>query len=224
MNARTGNPLRFRIRAMGAPSGSSRRPRSPLDRSAPFAGDPPGPFRQPTFARSSDSIFDTRFPAGGMAHRHRRRDPARGRPNASGPPGTVQRRPGALKKDRLRGSEVPSFGRRFDIEGVCVIAAECAGGGALVVYPDTSFLVSLYGFDANNEEAARIAADLGEPLGVTLLQRHELRNAFRLAVFRKEITTEQCGAVLSLIDADLETGALASCGSKSPIVIRPRRL
>jgi len=63
----------------------------------------------------------------------------------------------------------------------------------------------------NNEEAARIAADLGAPLGVTLLQRHELRNAFRLAVFRKEITTEQCGAVLSLIDADLETGALASC-------------
>lgn len=209
---------------MGAPSGPSRRPRSALDRSAPFAGDPPGPLRQPTFVRSSDCIFDTRFPAGGKAHRHRCRGLSKGRPNASGPPGTVQRRPGTLKKGRFRGSAVPSFGSGFDIEGACVTAAESAGGGALVAYPDTSFLVSLYGFDVNNEEAVRIAADLGAPLGVTLLQRHELRNAFRLAVFRKEITTEQCGAVLSPIDADLETGALASCGSKSPIVIRPRRL
>lgn len=48
-------------------------------------------------------------------------------------------------------------------------------------------------------------------MAVTALQRHELRNAFRMAVFRKEITTAQCRAVLALIESDLGTGVLTGC-------------
>jgi predicted nucleic acid-binding protein len=48
-------------------------------------------------------------------------------------------------------------------------------------------------------------------MAVAALQRHELRNAFRLAVFRMEITNEQCRAVLELIESDLRAGVLADC-------------
>ena len=46
-------------------------------------------------------------------------------------------------------------------------------------------------------------------LAFTPLQRHELRNAFRIAVFRKVMTVERCVAVLAGIEADMKTGTLA---------------
>ena len=78
----------------------------------------------------------------------------------------------------------------------------------MVGYADTSFLVSLYGRDSNSSESQEIAGKLTGPLAFTPLHRHESRNAVRLAVFRKEITAEECRAVLAAIDADLKTGAL----------------
>lgn len=78
----------------------------------------------------------------------------------------------------------------------------------MVVYGDTSFLYSLYGHDANSAEARTMGNTLNVPLAFTPLQRHELRNAFRLAVFRKVMTEERCGAVLAGIDADSKTGVL----------------
>jgi len=78
----------------------------------------------------------------------------------------------------------------------------------VVVYPDTSFIVSLYGHDANNERAARIAVSLGCALAFTALQRHETRNAFRLAVFRGDITPDQCRAALANVEGDISNGVL----------------
>ena len=78
----------------------------------------------------------------------------------------------------------------------------------MVAYADTSFLVSLYGQDANSAPAKAIAATLKEPLAFAPLLRHEARNAVRLAVFRKEITPDECQAVLAAIEADTKTGAL----------------
>jgi predicted nucleic acid-binding protein len=78
----------------------------------------------------------------------------------------------------------------------------------MVAYADTSFLYSLYGHDANSAEARTTGSALNAPLALTPLQRHELRNAFRLAVFRKAMTEEQCVAVLNEIDADIRTGVL----------------
>ena len=78
----------------------------------------------------------------------------------------------------------------------------------MVGYADTSFLVSLYGRDANSAESQRIAGTLKGPLAFTPLHRHETRNAVRLAIFRKEITLEESRAILAAFDADLKTGAL----------------
>jgi hypothetical protein len=78
----------------------------------------------------------------------------------------------------------------------------------MVAYADTSFLYSLYGHDANSAQARTMGSALKVPLALTPLQRHELRNAFRLAVFRKVMTLERCEAVLADIEADTKTGVL----------------
>lgn len=78
----------------------------------------------------------------------------------------------------------------------------------MVAYADTSFLYSLYGHDANSAQARTMGNALKVPLVFTPLQRHELRNAFRLAVFRKVLTLERCEAVLAQIAADTKTGVL----------------
>lgn len=78
----------------------------------------------------------------------------------------------------------------------------------MVVYADTSFLYSLYGHDANSAEARTMGNTLKVPLAFTPLQRHELRNAFRLAVFRKVMTEELFKAVLAEIATDTKTGVL----------------
>ena len=78
----------------------------------------------------------------------------------------------------------------------------------MVIYPDTSFLFSLYGQDAHSEQARKMGGALKAPLIFTPLHRHELRNAFRLTLFRKAITPDQCRAVLVTIEDDIKTGAL----------------
>jgi predicted nucleic acid-binding protein len=78
----------------------------------------------------------------------------------------------------------------------------------MVAYADTSFLYSLYGHDANSAQARTMGNALKVPLALTPLQRHELRNAFRLAVFRNVMTLERCEAVLAEIEADTKTGVL----------------
>ena len=78
----------------------------------------------------------------------------------------------------------------------------------MVAYADASFLFSLYAQDANTAQAAQIGQMLGPPLTFTPLQRHELRNAFRQAVFRGDMTAEQCRTLLETVEADTKTGAL----------------
>ena len=78
----------------------------------------------------------------------------------------------------------------------------------MVAYADTSFLFSLYAQDANTIRAARIGSALGASLVFTPLQRHELRNAFRLAVFRAEITAGECQSLLDTVEADVHAGVL----------------
>ena len=78
----------------------------------------------------------------------------------------------------------------------------------MVTYADTSFLFSLYGHDANSPQARPMGDALTAPLAFTPLHSHELRNAFRLAVFRKVMTVERCQGVIAAIEADTKTGAL----------------
>lgn len=78
----------------------------------------------------------------------------------------------------------------------------------MVAYADTSFLFSLYAQDANTVHAGRIVTTLQTPLVFTPLQRHELRNAFRLSVFRREIIAADCQRLLGAVEVDTKTGVL----------------
>lgn len=78
----------------------------------------------------------------------------------------------------------------------------------MVAYADTSFLVSLYGRDANSAPAQELAAKLAAPLAFTPFLRHEAHNAIRLALFRKEITALECEAVIAAFETDTKSGAL----------------
>ncbi len=84
----------------------------------------------------------------------------------------------------------------------------------MVIYADTSFLFSLYAQDSNTAQAGRISATFRASLALTPWQRHELRNAFRLAVFRGDMKTQQCQALLRTIETDLQSGALVD----SPLI------
>jgi predicted nucleic acid-binding protein len=76
------------------------------------------------------------------------------------------------------------------------------------VYADTSFLVSLYVQDANTARAVAAVESGAAPLSFTPLIRHELRNALRLCVFRRQITAAQRESAMHDMEADAEAGVL----------------
>jgi hypothetical protein len=85
-----------------------------------------------------------------------------------------------------------------------------------MTYADASFLVSLYLRDTNSAAAAAFVKRQRQPLALTALQRHELRNALRLAVFRTKaspvpVTEVDARTALAQIDADLTSGNLVEC-------------
>ena len=80
----------------------------------------------------------------------------------------------------------------------------------MVVYADTSFLCSLYVDDANTHPARKWIRQTNTPLVLTHFQRHELRNAVRLHMFRKVMTAGECSQVLANIEEDIHSGALVS--------------
>ena len=77
------------------------------------------------------------------------------------------------------------------------------------IYADTSFLVRLYLTQSDSQKALAFMRDFRDPLPFTPLHRHELRNALRLAVFRKEIDAERRKAAFQDIESDLDDGILA---------------
>lgn len=76
-------------------------------------------------------------------------------------------------------------------------------------YADTSFLVRIYLTQSDSSKALALMRDFRDPLPFTPLHRHELRNALRLAVFRKEIDTDRRNAAFADIDSDLADNILA---------------
>ena len=70
-------------------------------------------------------------------------------------------------------------------------------------YADTGFICSVYAPDANTASACRHMDRLQAPICFSWLNQVEFRNALRLRVFRKEITTLQRDQSLNLLLADL---------------------
>lgn len=75
-------------------------------------------------------------------------------------------------------------------------------------YADTSFLVRIYLTQSDSQKALAFMGAFRDPLPLTPLHRHELRNALRLAVFRKEIDAERRKTAFQDIDSDLDDGIL----------------
>ncbi len=82
----------------------------------------------------------------------------------------------------------------------------------MVAYADTSFILSLYTADVNHEAAVEVVGRAGTALPFTPIQRHEVRNAVRLQVFRKDMTERQRDAVLRDLDTDVQDGFLVDTG------------
>jgi predicted nucleic acid-binding protein len=76
----------------------------------------------------------------------------------------------------------------------------------LVVYADSSFLVSLYVEDGNTIEARDyLAANVG-PIQLTSFSRSEAGHALRTLVFRKLISLEELTRCLLILERDLTEG------------------
>ena len=82
----------------------------------------------------------------------------------------------------------------------------------MVAYADTSFILSLYTADANHQAAADLVGREQSALPFTPIQRHEVRNAVRLQVFRQDMTERECAAVLRDLDSDIHDGFLVDTG------------
>jgi predicted nucleic acid-binding protein len=79
----------------------------------------------------------------------------------------------------------------------------------LSVYPDTSFLYSLYVQQAHSAKAAAyMAAAYDGALPLTTLGRFELLNAIRLSVFRQQLNPRVAAIDVLTIKADIESGVL----------------
>lgn len=79
-----------------------------------------------------------------------------------------------------------------------------------MVVTDTSFLFSLFGGDAHTAAAQAWAMQTKQPIAVTALNRYELGNAIRFAVFRKVIPQQDALASLAAFETDLKSGMLRS--------------
>lgn len=86
-------------------------------------------------------------------------------------------------------------------------------------YADTSFLFALMIHDANSPAAGAYLRAHRQVLPFTPLQRLELKNAIRLAVFRKHAETGTAKAALEQIAADLAAGNLVDAPLAWPDVL-----
>lgn len=87
-------------------------------------------------------------------------------------------------------------------------------------YADSSFLVSCYITDANTPRAQTHLARIGVPLLFTALHALEVRNAFKLGVFRGLITAVQANAAVRNLEADLRSGRLVRTAVDWPVAWR----
>lgn len=76
------------------------------------------------------------------------------------------------------------------------------------VVADTSFLFALFGCDAHTATAQAWTKQAGQPITVTALNRYELGNALRFAVFRKVVAQADALHSLAAYEADVKSGHL----------------
>lgn len=88
------------------------------------------------------------------------------------------------------------------------LRSRATGQRSLLIYLDTSFVVSLYSPDANSASAVRIQQTTAETIVVSSLTELEIINALRLRVFRKEISLAMADASQRNVEEDFRDGML----------------
>jgi predicted nucleic acid-binding protein len=77
-----------------------------------------------------------------------------------------------------------------------------------LIYADASFLVSLYGPDANSGAAVRAMRAAKQPIVVSTLGELEVVNAFGLRVYQKEASAIEARVSLGAFRTDLVGGVI----------------
>ena len=107
----------------------------------------------------------------------------------------------------------------------CQWCGDCAhGSGSLLIYLDTSVVVSLYCLDANSAAAVRLLQAVSDKLVITTLVEVEAVNAFGLREFRREITKEQAEASLQNFNKAVRAGVFHSLALPASAFDRARQL
>jgi predicted nucleic acid-binding protein len=92
-------------------------------------------------------------------------------------------------------------------------------------YADTGFICSLYAPDANTGRALNQMEKQRKPICFSWLNQVEFRNALRLRVFRKEISSSERDRSLNLLLADLSAGIFENVElAQSNVLIETERL
>lgn len=92
-------------------------------------------------------------------------------------------------------------------------------------YADTGFICSLYAPDANTERVFNQMEKQRRPICFSWLNQVEFRNALRLRVLRKEISSSERDRSLNLLLADLSAGVFENVElSQSNVLIETERL
>ncbi len=92
-------------------------------------------------------------------------------------------------------------------------------------YADTGFICSVYAPDTNTERAINQMDKQRKPICFSWLNQVEFRNALRLRVFRKEISSHERDRSLNLLLADLSAGVFENVElSQSNVLIETERL
>src|SRR5437588_2172803 len=103
--------------------------------------------------------------------------------------------------------------QRLQGEAALHLRRVAQGGEEEMIYADSSFLCSFYGWDDNSAKAEQIyRADRRRPLIFTAWQRFEVRNAFRLAAHKLRRAGQpvpfDTGNILKRIEEDFDAGRL----------------
>jgi predicted nucleic acid-binding protein len=87
-------------------------------------------------------------------------------------------------------------------------------------YADSSFLVSCYITDGNTSTSKAYLLSIGMPLVFTALQSLEVRNAFKLGIFRGLLSMANATAARTNLEQDLHRGLLVKRAVNWPLVFR----
>lgn len=94
----------------------------------------------------------------------------------------------------------------------------------MIIYPDSSFLISLYSPDANSAAALALIGRTREKLILTPFTEFEVANAFELRVFRGQDKPDKARRSLKSFEQDVQDGVFHSVKLPEALFVRAREI